>query len=1324
MRRFLFALRAVHVRPSLRPRPCARAGRAALAAAALALAPGHARAQDLQFRHLGVDDGLPSSWVTSIIRDRRGFMWFGSTHGVSRYDGRRVRSYAAEPGDPHSLAHDVVNDVYEDHAGTLWVATDHGLSRYEPARDDFVTYLRTEDDGTPRSIKCVREDRRGTLWVGTGRGLYQLDRRSGIARRVPLDPAGAAAPAVLTLVVGRDGALWVGTQQAGLYRVDPAGGAARHYAHDPRDTRSVPDTLVSTIVEDTGGALWVGTWAGLGRLDDARTGRFTRYLHEPANPRSLANSRVQKLAADPAGGLWVGTENGGLDHFDPASGVVTHHRFDPNVPTTIGSNSIYALYPDSTGALWVGTYSGGVDVSVPGAGAITHYRSLPGDPTSLSYNAVPSFAEGRDGRLWVATDGGGVNHFDPATGRFRRYTQQNTNLNAEAVIGAVEGRRGDVWVTAWGGGISELDPRTGRFTAYTTRNSNIPGDNAYEIIEDRAGRLWVGTEGGVVAEFDRRRRTFARQLVLRPAGALIAPVFALRELRDGRFAVGLGGGGLVVVDPATGARTRYVTAGGVAGAGDPGAVAVLAGDEVRAVYESEPGVLWVGTDRGLDRLVLGTRRVAHLGTADGLPSRFVDGVVPDGAGRLWISTDRGLSRLDPRTGAVKTFTRADGLQGSEFLKRSAFRARDGTLYFGGNNGFNAIRPERLVENTRRPPVVLTGLRLFDRPVAVGAPGSPLRRPLGDTDEVVLGHTQDAPGFEFAALDYTAPDKQRFRYRLEGYDAAWRDGGNAGAAAYTNLSPGRYTFRVTASNGDGVWNDAGASVRVVVTPPWWGTWWFRLLAAGAAVVAAYRVWRFQQRRRVEVALGRQALRDSLTGLANRALFRDRVEHALARLAREGGTPRAAVLYLDLDGFKAVNDSLGHHAGDELLRAVASRLLNATRGSDTVARFGGDEFAVLLEAAHTRADAEVVAGRIVAAVRAPIALGGGAAPALRPGASRADAPRHEARVGVSVGIAFAEPGVDADALLRNADAAMYRAKADGKGQYAVFDPALVEAAAERAALERDLARAVADLDPERCPGERGTPAAGEFALVYQPVVALATGAVASAEALLRWQHPTRGVVGPAEFIPLAEASGLIVALGRWVLDAACRAAAAWPAGPDGAPIGVAVNVSGRQLEDPAFPGHVAAALADSGIGAARLTLEITESVLMRDTDAALRTLGALKTLGVRLAVDDFGTGYSSLRYLQQFPVDVLKIDKTFVDGIARRGAPGGHDAAFARTIVALGETLALNTVAEGVEHAGQAELLRAMGCTFGQGYLFARPLDDAALRARLATPAACA
>jgi EAL domain-containing protein (putative c-di-GMP-specific phosphodiesterase class I) len=306
--------------------------------------------------------------------------------------------------------------------------------------------------------------------------------------------------------------------------------------------------------------------------------------------------------------------------------------------------------------------------------------------------------------------------------------------------------------------------------------------------------------------------------------------------------------------------------------------------------------------------------------------------------------------------------------------------------------------------------------------------------------------------------------------------------------------------------------------------------------------------------------------------------------------------------------------------------------------------------------------------------------------------------EARVGASIGIALAEPGVSAGTLLAQADAAMYQAKSEGKGRHAVFHPALVAAAAEQLELESDLSAALTR---------------NEFALVFQPIVAVQSGVIQNVEALVRWHHPTRGVVPPAKFIPIAEKSGLIVVLGRWVLEEACRTAATWPASRTGARIGITVNVSGRQLEDPMLTTYVSDALSASGLAPGQLTLEITESVLMRNTEATLAVLGALKEVGIHLAIDDFGTGYSSLRYLQQFPVDVLKIDKSFVDGVAR----GGRDAALGRTIVALAETLGLRTVTEGIEEPAQRDRLHAMGCDLGQGYLYARPLDPVALQAVL-------
>lgn len=427
-----------------------------------------------------------------------------------------------------------------------------------------------------------------------------------------------------------------------------------------------------------------------------------------------------------------------------------------------------------------------------------------------------------------------------------------------------------------------------------------------------------------------------------------------------------------------------------------------------------------------------------------------------------------------------------------------------------------------------------------------------------------------------------------------------------------------------------------------------------------------------RKSLEARLTHQASHDPLTNLANRTLFRQRVEIALQRAPLRD---RVVVMFLDLDNFKAVNDSLGHSAGDQLLVAAAARLLNATRGSDTVARFGGDEFAILLENVRDDDETRIIAERITRAMRQPIQAGGDIV-----------------TVGVSIGIARAHSDAEgADEVLRNADVAMYTAKGGGKDRYQFFEPAMHTAVIDRLELENDLRRAIVEA---------------EFMLFYQPLVQLDSELVVGVEALVRWNHPKRGVVQPDDFIPVAEETGLIVPLGRWVLREACRQAFDWWRDmPDTDRMSVAVNVSGRQLQDPSFVADVAEALADSGLVPARLVLEITETVIMHRTEAMLQRLEELKALGVHLAIDDFGTGYSSLSYLQQFPIDTIKIDKAFIDAMERDAA----GAALTRTIIGLGWTLGLSTVAEGVEYAQQRTTLHELGCKLGQGFLFARPLN---------------
>lgn len=426
------------------------------------------------------------------------------------------------------------------------------------------------------------------------------------------------------------------------------------------------------------------------------------------------------------------------------------------------------------------------------------------------------------------------------------------------------------------------------------------------------------------------------------------------------------------------------------------------------------------------------------------------------------------------------------------------------------------------------------------------------------------------------------------------------------------------------------------------------------------------------------LRRQALYDGLTGLPNRTLVLDRVDHALARARRTGDS--VTVLFVDLDDFKAINDTYGHAAGDLLLGGVGARLKSVLRDSDTLGRLGGDEFVIVIEGAATQIHPEATAQRVLDCLVEPFDLPGYPDVALR--------------VRASIGIAGGRSQRPSD-LLRDADVALYEAKADGKGRYAVFSPQMQEAVRDRVELENDLRAAI------------GTE---QMFLAYQPTVDLVTGLLAGAEALQRWQHPTRGLIEPGVFIPVAEATGLIAALGRVALEQACRQGAVWA--EQGTPLPIAVNVSGRQLDSQIdFNADVRSALADSGLDPGLLTLEITETTLMRDPARSAERLRDLKLLGVRVAMDDFGTGYSSMAHLREFPIDVLKIDRSFIGGMT--DSPQGG--ALIRTFVQLGKALGIQTHAEGIEQPAQLRALQEEGCDVGQGYLFAKPMLPEALEA---------
>ena len=823
---------------------CANARRTALLFSCCML-PTQLTAQTAQFRQLTPDDGLVASQIGAIMQDSRGFMWLGSLRGLDRYDGYSFVEYKHRADDSTSLADNRVNVVYEDHDKTVWVGTNFGLSRYDRARERFVNYRVMPSDSV--WVQAITEAH-GKLLVGTSRGIYEFDGATG--KSTPYGGSAFESYSVFAVYEDRGKHVWIGTETAGAFEHDPATGTMRQWVNDKTKPTSPPGKYVRAFQEDKSGGMWVGYYdAGLTRIDRT-TGLSTTYTISASDPLAGASRNIRAILPEGSRGLWVGTENGGLEYFDFATRAFKLYRYDPSNPSGINSNSVWALAHDQSGSLWAGTFAGGVNITKQNGDAIHRYRSVAGDARSLSFNSVISFTEDSHGGLWVATDGGGLNAFDRASGRFTRYSTHTSNLNSDAVLGVAEDRQGMLWIGTWAGGISRFNAKTGQFTAFTTRNSGLASNNIFGLQMDRAGHLWIGTFREGLQRFDPATNTFTTFAIAKTE----SEIRIIREASDGNLLLSSGAGGFFVFDPRTAKVTTYL----------PGKNGISA-SQVNAILETEPGIIYIGTAGGLDRLDRRANTFTHFTSADGLASSFVSGLALDGKGNLWVSGDRGITRFDPAGKKGKIYSVADGLQGSEFNVGSAFRSRDGTLFFGGPQGFNTLRPDSIIDNTHVPAVAITGFQLFNKPVQIGAPGSPLDSSITVSKRIDLTHDQSVFTLEFAALDLTAPQKNQYAYKLEGQDKDWNDVGNQRVAAYTNLPAGTYTFRVKGSNNDGAWNTDGAAIEIHVHPPFWASWWFRTLLALAAIalvrylLAAARV-RRASLERVNVTLAEAADRD--------------------------------------------------------------------------------------------------------------------------------------------------------------------------------------------------------------------------------------------------------------------------------------------------------------------------------------------------------------------------------------------------------------------------------------------------------------------------------
>jgi signal transduction histidine kinase/ligand-binding sensor domain-containing protein len=787
---------------------------------------------------LTVRDGLSQNAVLAIAQDRRGFLWFATEDGLNKYNGYEFTIYKHDPDDEASLADSFVSTLYLDSAGELWIGTRSGLNRFDSASGTFVREPQNAASSTHLTGKWVisiLEDRDGYLWAGTDQwGLNRIDRVAGTVtnfRHDPEDPTSLSNDSIGVIYEDREGELWIGTD-VGLNRFDRASGTFVRYPYDPFDERSLGGREVSTIVEDGTGALWIGTEdGGLSRLEPSE-GSFTRYTDDPADPSSLCHNRVRALFVDSRSRLWIGTKNG-LDLYDQELDQFIHYRYDRGDPYSLSSDAVWSIAEDRAGVLWFGTYGGGVSKHNRTADQFTLYQRNPDRPGSLSDNMVWTLFEDSHGLLWVGTFNGGLNRLDRASNTvtvFRHDPADPRSLSSDDVRDVLEDRHGNLWV-ATGGGLDRFEPQTETFTHYRSQAgdpNSLSEDRVVVLHEDRAGRLWVGTRTQGLNLFDPTTGVVTRyQNDPDDPNSLVGDrVWSLYDDAEGMLWVGTLSG-ISVLDPTTGAFNRYQH--------DPDDPTSLSNDGVFSLYEDPSGTMWIGTwGGGLDRFDRSTGTFSHYTERDGLPNEVIYGIEADAAGFLWMSTNRGLSKFDPRTETFRNYDVRDGLQDDEFNVGAHFASESGELFFGGVQGFNAFHPERVTGNPYVPEIVITAFGKLDERVVTD---------LASDEEILLSYRDRLIWFEFAALDYTAPDRNQYAYMLEGQDADWVNAGGRRHVDYTNLRGGSYVFHVKGSNNDGVWNEEGVSVTLTVTPPFWDTWWFRILAVvvlAGVVIAGYRL----------------------------------------------------------------------------------------------------------------------------------------------------------------------------------------------------------------------------------------------------------------------------------------------------------------------------------------------------------------------------------------------------------------------------------------------------------------------------------------------------
>lgn len=1256
-----------------------------------------------------------SDYVSEAIRDRDGFLWVATDNGLKRYDGHNYRVFTRDEDNLWAIGSSEIRRLLLQSNGSLWAAGST-LNRYDAVTESFITYNTTNFN----MIRALHEDSTGSFWLGgEGFGLQRFDPALGQVTGSYFE--GTDNGRIYQIIRRGDSSeLWVASS-AGLYLFDTESHRHRSFPLDI-DLRAGIEAITD-MVEDDSGRLWVTTHEGLFMLDPA-DGSARRYLADDDNPQALQTNALWSIEKDSKGQLWIGTDKSGVHRYVAKTDSFVHYPASAHDRYRFPPGPVADIYEDREGTLWFSVgYFGMYLISPQLQKFISLQHSFEAE-SSLAFDNVLSMHEDRHGFIWVATDGGGLNRFDPKTHRFEHFKHDpddQSTISSNAIIAIAEDSKGHIWLGTWSGGLNRIDPVTGNVTRIVrdpqaSDGQTLADNHIFRVVVDADDRLILAVGRVGIQIYDPADGSFESYSPLDsddPSGILSDFINAILLLPNGDFWIA-GYKGLELFD----ARKKTFS--------QPNLPATLA---ISDLHLDEAGHIWMATSKNLSRFDPVSGETLAFSVKDGLSDEFVVSIEQDSLGFLWLGTRNGLNRFDPRTREFVVFAEDDGLAGSQFNRFSSLTTRAGLMYFGGTNGFSYFDPVAIPRNDNAPKVHITDVEINQR-LQVPGQSEFLTKSVNASRELVLPSGQRDIMFKFASTNFISPHKNAYRYRLLGLESDWiLTDSSRRAVRYSNLNPGEYQFQVLASNNEGVWVGSAKSLNVIVLPAWWQTHWARLSYLALLLMAMYgfSFWRLRANRRrqrqLEILVGEQTSRlkqanrsivqlnseleqrvahrtkelsveiderreseakanyiayhDTLTGLHNRAWLLKHLNE-LMQSRRESSAP-FALLFVGGDRFRKINDTYGHLQGDQLLMAAAKRLTGLLPKDHHAVRLGSDEFTVVVDCLDSTDQAQGLAELIASEFKEPFMI-------------------DQVRMNLSVSVGFVisnDSYTEPSQVLRNANIAMQRAKDRGRGICQMFDDVILQQTLDTAALEADLKMAL---------NRR------QFSVVYQPIIVVGSGSLSGFEVLIRWRHPERGMVPPDKFIPMAESLGLIFDIGLWVLEEACNQLKVWKERFDPVILPtIAVNLSPVQLDHTDFLNRVDAVFQRTGVDRDNIKFEITESALMKHTDTVDGLLEALRERGIELAIDDFGTGYSSLSYLDKLPVQVLKVDRTFVNALTDGSGTNGSAHEIVRATIALAHNLKMRVVAEGIETQEQLQALMAYNCDYGQGYFIARPLS---------------